>query len=211
MPITADKVITPVKQYVASFLEELGSTSDAQNTYLFNYISLTLWKLAHIAYQPKYSDVLNITADGYQTFKLSAVDITDFYAPLRILNASGQEVQWRTSYSAPTGWYKESASVRIHTKNLTGNHTLHYLDYPAEVTATTSVIDFPKAGLMGLIYYVSAGVLESLPNAKELSDHFYRLAEKDLKIAVLANTDARGKSSGGFVPSPFTVDQFFKG
>lgn len=208
---TASDLITPITKYVASYIEELGSTSATQNVLLFSYITLALKKLAHVAYKSRTSSVLSITADGDQTFLIGGAAITDLYSPLRILDSTNKEIVKRTSYSAPTGWYRESYNSSIHTKNMTGNHTLMYIAYPADVTATGDTIDFPPAGNMGLIYYVCAMIVESLPNAKDQATHFYTLANMHLKIAVQANIDGRGVSTGGWVPSLNTIDLMFKG
>ncbi len=203
---TASDLITPISKFVASYIEELGSTSATQNTLLFPYITLALKKLAHIAYKSRTSAVLNITTDSDQTFLIGGSAITDLYSPLRILDSTNKEIVKRTSYSSPVGWWRESSNTAIHTKGMTGNHTLMYIAYPADVTATDSTIDFPASGNLGLIYYVCAMIVESLPNAKDQATHFYNLANMHLKVAILANVDGRGVSTGGWIPSVANVD-----
>jgi hypothetical protein len=213
MTVTAQDLITPISKYVTSFIEEIGSNTAAQNVYLLTYISLALRKLANVAYQAKYSDALNLSADGDATFIQGGLAL-DFYAVLRIIKPDGRSLTRRTSYEAPMGWWRESANMPFNiigfaaTSPLAaGNYQLHYLKYPAKVTAVGDTVEFPESAIMGLIYYTCAMVLESHPTLKDQTAYFYGLAKAQLKVAVLANMDARG--SGGFVPSASVVDQYF--
>lgn len=213
MAVTAGDLLPTIKKLVASYLEEIGSTDEAQAVYLFPYLNHALRKLANIAYVMKISDPLSISSDGFVTFNLNTQPITNLYAPLRILEPSGtKEVRKRTSFVDTNGWWRESANTQIHVKGLaSGLYTLHYIAYPATVATNNSPIEFPDSGTMGLCYYVAALIVESLPNAKDLATHYYSLAERDMKIAVQGNVDARGHSSGGYVPSLNLVDTVFKG
>jgi hypothetical protein len=215
MTITAQDLITPIAKYVTSFIEEIGSSSASQNVYLLNYISLALRKLANLAYQVKISDALSLSADGDVTFTQAGLAL-DFYAMLRIIKPDGRSLNKRTSFEDTSGWWRESANMPINITGFTsapplaaGNYRLHYLKYPAKVTAVTDVIEFPEAGIMCLIYYTCAMVLESHPNLKDQTTYFYKMAKQNLKVSVLANTDARGTGSGGFVPSVSLVDTYF--
>lgn len=194
----------------ASDVKQLGTADAAQNTYLFKYASRALKELAHISYQTRITQALNIVADGDQAFQYNNVAITDLYSPLRILNASGNEVQKRTAYAAPTGWWKESAGNTINTKSMTGNHTLHYIRYPSDVTATADPVEFPDSGMMGLAFWV-CGIIKESANGYEESNVMYQRARDRLKIAVQANIDGRGVSTGGWVPSLNTIETVFKG
>lgn len=206
----ASELATIIKKIAVSDVAELGNSDSAQNTYIYDYLSRALRELAAIAFVTRVSDALNITADGYQTFLRSSVAIDDLYEPLRILNSSGTETARRVSYSAPTGWFRESHNSSIHTKNMTGNHTLHYKAYPAKVTADGSTVEFPDSGFMGLCFWTAAMIKESRPGAMDESKALYDRARERLKIVVLANEDARGRSSGGAVPSPNIVDTYFR-
>jgi hypothetical protein len=215
MTVTAQDLITPIQKYVASYIEEIGSSSAAQNVYLLNYLSLALRKLANLAYQAKISDVLSISADGDVTFVQGGLPL-DLYAMLRIIKPDGRSMNKRTSFEDYSGWWRESSNMPINITGFTatpplaaGNYRLHYLKYPAKVTATGDPVEFPESAIMGLIYYTCAMVLESHPNLKDQTSYFYGLAKAQLKVAVLANMDARGTGSGGFVPSVSVVDQYF--
>ncbi|MNY18347.1 hypothetical protein D3C86_1517230 [compost metagenome] len=141
------------------------------------------------------------------------------YSPLRIIGPDGWEINKRTSFTDYRGWWRESSNSDIHIKGFTdpgnpllsGGYLLQYLAYPALVTDTSSVVEFPDSGTMGLCYQCAALIVESLPSAKDLAVHYYNLSSQYMKIATQANIDARGQSSGGFVPSLFTIDQAFKG
>lgn len=205
---TAGDIITLVKTMNAMDNEELGTDSQQTDKYLI-FLNRALKELAHLAYRTRESDVLNITTNGYQTFYKDSVEITDMYAPLRILGPNGSDVVKRTSYAAPTGWYRESDGQQIHTKQMTGNHTLIYIGYPLPVTDTNSPLDFPDAGVMALAFWV-IGIAKESRNAFDESNAMYQRARERLKITVLANEAARGVSSGGFVPSINDVDRAFK-
>lgn len=205
---TADDVIFLVKKIAASDIKELGSDT-TQNTYLLKYITRALKELAHIAYRDKVSDVLNITTDGYQTFLTGASPITDMYSPLRILDPNGRDTVKRTSYAAPTGWWRESGSSQIHTKGFSGNYTLHYIAYPADVTAVGNEVQFPDSGIMGLVFW-TCGIVKESANGYEEANQMYQRAKERLRLSIAANDYGRGKSSGGWVPSLNDVDIIFK-
>lgn len=205
---TAGDVITLVQQMCANDIQEIGEGT-AQQTYLITVINRATKELAHLAYRTKISDVLNITTDGYQSFLTGAVAITDLYSPLRILDPNGTETVKRTSYSAPKGWWRESDAAQIHTKSMTGNHTLHYVSYPKAAADTNSALDFPEAGFMGLAFWC-CGIVKESRNAYDESNAMYSRAKERLKVLVLANIAARGTSSGGYVPSTNDVDSSFK-
>lgn len=205
----AGDVITLAKTMNAMDGEELGTDSQQTDKYLI-FLNRALKELAHLAYRTTQSGVLNITSDGFQTFKTEGgSDITDMYAPLRILSPTGQDTVKRTSYAAPQGWWRESDGQPIHTKSMTGNHTLIYVRYPNAVTDTNSPVDFPEAGIMSLVFWI-IGIAKESRNAFDESQVMYQRARERLKITVLANTAGRGTSSGGFVPSVADVDAHFK-
>ncbi|NJJ38542.1 hypothetical protein [Paenibacillus apii] len=208
-----------IKQLAASYLEEIGDEEGTQNNYIFQYMTHALRRLAHIAYQQKDSDALYISSDGAAIFQIGGTDISNMYAPLRILDPNGRDMQKRVSYADTRGWWREATNTQIHIKGYAlatnplpaGNHILQYLAYPAAVSSLLSPVQFPDAGSMGLCYYVAGLILESRPNAKDLVTHYYNLAQGHLKIAVQASIDGRGTSSGGFVPSLNSVDLAFGG
>lgn len=211
--MVVNEVLTPIRKFCASYLEELGGNESLQNSYLISYLSIGLKKLAHVAYVVRYSDPLNVMADGNQTFQVNGNGsaITDLYAPLRLIGSNGMELEKRTTYAASKGWYREAANMPVHTKGISGVVILQYVAYPKTVALVTDEVEFPESALLGLAYHVSAMVMESLPNAKDLAVHYYTLSAQHLKIAVLANRDSRGLGSWGYVPTVSVVDEFYKG
>lgn len=179
-------------------IAELGSTSSQINSYIYTYLSLAMQKWARLAYQVKVSDVLNITTDGYQTFKVNLSDVADLYEPLRVLDSTGKEIRKRVSFSDPTaGWLLESANTQIHTKGMTGNFTLHYIKYPDWISSDTQVPEWPPAGYMALIYETCGMILESKGFIDE-SNNMYAIASRHMNTIVMANTSARNQ---GMPPS----------
>lgn len=213
--LTAGDLLPTIKKLCASYIEEIGANDDDQNVYLFQYMSHALRKLASIAYQCKDSDQLEITTDGYVTFK-RGLNIANMYAPLRILDPFGRDMQKRVSFADTRGWWRESSNTEIHIKGYAlatnplpgGAHILQYIAYPTPITSMTTVIEFPDAGSMGLCYYAAALIVESLDDSKDLAAHYYSLADSHLEVVVQANIEGRGTSSGGYVPSMANAQLF---
>jgi hypothetical protein len=205
----AGQLATLIKQMIKMDLAEIGENSEAQNTYIYDFMSRSMQKMARLAYITRISDPLTISADGFATFKLSAADIADMYEPLRILDSTGREVAKRNSFGAPKGWWKESANSQIHVKGLNGSHILHYIKYPKEITASSDIPEFPPSAYMGLVYD-TMGMIKESKNYYDEANNMYLLARTHLKIAVKANEDARG-FTGGRPPSINDVDAYYKG
>lgn len=189
-------------------LKVLGSTETSQKTYVYMYLTRALRELAHIAYWTKYADPKTITADGDQTFVVNGQPI-DMYAPLRLLGPDGYETVKRSSYAASPGWWRESNSQPIHTKGLNGTYTLHYVAFPSKVTQENDLIEFPEPGIMVLIFWTISLIKQSR-NAYAEAKAMRAEALEALKITVLSNESARGRSSGGFVPSLNEVNMYYK-
>lgn len=217
--LIASDLVPMIKGLAASYLEEIGDEEGVQNSFIFQYLTHALRRLAHIAYQEKDSDALYISSDDYHIFQIGGSDIADMYAPLRILDPNGRDMQKRVSFADTRGWWREATNTKIHIKGYAlatnplpqGNHILQYLAYPATVASLESPVQFPDAGSMGLCYYVAGLILESRPSAKDLVMHYMALSKTHLNIAMQANIDGRGTSSGGFVPSLAMVDLVFGG
>lgn len=199
MATKAKDLIFIIKRMGIMDIRELGNSDQQQDTYLLEYLNRALKELAHIAYVAKETDVLDIIADGYQTFTLNGQPI-DMYAPLRLLNANGSPVQKRTAFEAPVGWWRESSQNQIHTRGITGNHVLHYIAYPKTLTNVNDDVEFPDAGMMGLVFW-TLGIIKESTNAYDESRAMYDRAKERLRVAIAANDFGRGKSTGGWVPS----------
>lgn len=206
---TAGDVITLAKIMNAMDNEEIGTSSAAQDAAYIIFLNRALKELAHLAYRSRVSDSLNLTTDGYKTFQKDSADITDLYSPLRIMNdTTNKPISKRTAWDAPTGWWRESDSQSIHTKSMTGLHTLHYIGYPTAVVNNDSPLDFPDAGMMGLAFWV-IGIAKESRNAFADSNAMYKRAQERLKILALANEAARGYSTNGYVPAVDDVGRVF--
>ena len=206
---TAGDVITMVKIMNAMDGEEVGSTDAAQTSSYIIFINRALKELAHLAYRTRISDTLNIITYGDQTFKKNSTDIDDLYSPLRIISdTTNKPILKRTAFDAPLGWWRESDAQSINTKGMTGNHKLHYVGYPTAVVDSNSVLDFPEAGVMGLIFWV-IGIAKEARNAFADSNAMYQRAQERLKILTLSNEAARGYSTSGYVPAVDDVNRVF--
>jgi hypothetical protein len=215
--IYASDLVPTIKKLVESYLEEIGDGAAEQNSNIFMYLNQGLRKLARLAYQERDSDALYISSDDYQIFTIGGNAITNMYAPLRILDPQGRDMQKRVSFADTRGWWREATNVNIHIKGYAlatnplpaGNHILQYLAYPGTIASLESRVDFPDVGSMGLCYFVAGLILESRPSAKDLANHYYGLADGYWEIVELANMEGRGTSSGGPVPSMVTPKYFY--
>lgn len=215
--IYASDLVPTIKKLAESYLEEIGDEDGVQNSFIFQYLNQGLRRLAHLAYQQKDSDALYISSDDYHIFTIGGSPITNMYAPLRILDPQGRDMQKRVSFADTRGWWREATNTNIHIKGYAlatnplpaGNHILQYLAYPAPVISLQSAVQFPDSGSMGLCYYVAGLILESRPTAKDLVNHYYGLADGYWDIVILANTMGRGTSSGGPVPSQNDAKYFY--
>jgi hypothetical protein len=209
MSRTAGQLATVIKKMCAMDVAELGDVDSTQNTYIYDYMSRALKELASLAYVVKITDSLNIVADGFITFTLAGSNITDLYEPIRIVDSNGNEVLKRTFFSAPKGWWRESANSPFHVKGLSGNYVLHYKAYPTEITYDNQIPDFPESGYMVLCYY-TAGMIKESKNFYEESAAMYSKAKERMKLLVKANEDGRG-TMGGRPPMVSDIDLYFKG
>lgn len=209
MSRTAGQLATIIKMMCAMDIAELGDVASTQNAYIYDYMSRALKELASLAYVVRITDSLSITADGFVTFTLAGSNVADVYEPIRIMDSNGNEVPKRAFFSAPKGWWRESANSDFHVKGLNGNYILHYKAYPTEITSDSQVPDFPESGYMVLCYYTS-GLIKESKNFYEESQAMYSKAKERMKLLVKANEDARG-TMGGKPPMVSDIDLYFKG
>lgn len=181
-------------------LAHLGN-SDDQNTYIWYYLTMAMWKYVALVYRKKVSDSLIVTSTGYVTFKFGGADIDDLYAQIRILTpdeATGTGVLKRSSFDAPTGWFRETANDRIHIKGA-GTYVMQYRAYPAKATTEDQILEWPASSYDLLMFETIGKIKESL-NDLEGAAAAYAVADKLIPILVKANMDAVG-TTGGVVPS----------
>jgi len=185
-------ILTDIRTLAVNELGDLADDETTQNAAIFRLVNIVLDKRARQAYNVEYSDALNIVADGYQTFQRSSVAITDMYEPLGIYGPTNHQTLKRKSWDAPSGWIREADNLGVHTKGLTGNHTLKYIRYPAAVTASSDTVEFPRAGKIDLIM----DVISQIKLIKNFYDESNAIAAKATGTAtVKASIAAQGTNS----------------
>ena len=100
---SAGELATIIKKLAAPDLEDVGTTDDEQNEYIFRYLNIAMFKLVRLAAPAVYSDSQTLSADGYVTFQRNGEDIKDMFEPRYINGPDGREIQKRTSENAPKG------------------------------------------------------------------------------------------------------------
>jgi hypothetical protein len=181
---------------------DLGSTSVTQNNYIYQFMNIALMKLARIAFIVTYSDPLPIAANGQYTFKKGNVAITDLYEPQVVLDATETEMQKRTSYSAPTGWWRDSQNQEVHFRGVTaGNYVLKYLKYPARVTQDSDTVEFPPSGYDALIKEVIS-LIKYAKNSYAGAEFMDGKAKASMSEATQGSMSSRGTGSSGQPPGP---------
>jgi len=181
---------------------DLGNSQTNQNTFIYYYMNIALMKLARLAFNVKFSDSLAITTADYYTFKSGNVAISDMFEPMAIYGVGDVQIPKRTSYDAPTGWWREANNLEIHLRGLTaGNYTLKYIKYPARVTLDTDVVEFPPSGYDALIKEVVA-LIKYSKNSYAGAEFVAGQAKTSLGEANQGTISARGTGSNGQPPSP---------
>lgn len=202
---TVGEITSMIKMLIKMDLAEIGENESTQNQYIWYYMTLAMWRYASLAFIVRESDPLVVTVDGYVTFKRATVDIDDLYEQLRVLNASGTEVNKRTSYASPIGWWRESINTQIHIKGA-GTYTMQYKAYPAKVTSAAQVLEWPATSYDLLMHQTCGMILESKEYYEE-SNHHYAIVDKLIPVIIKANIDARGVT-GGMPPSHFEAQYY---
>lgn len=195
------ELTSQIKKESKMNLAQIGSTPDEQNTYIWYYITMAMWKYVGLLHKKKTSDPLTVSSNGYVTFQVGSVDIDDLYTPIRLLVTSenGTTFLRRTSFDAPSGWYKESANDQIHIKGA-GTYVLQYRAYPAKASNEAQVLEWPSSSYDLLMFETIGKIKESL-NDLEGATAAYAIADKLIPILIKANTDNSMGTTGGAVPS----------
>jgi hypothetical protein len=197
---SAGELASQTKKMGKLNLAHLGNSASEQNTYIYYYMTMSMWKYAALNFRKRVSDPLTVASDGYVTFLTGGNAIEDLYEQLRILtpDESGTEVQKRTAFAAPKGWWRESANDPIHMKGA-GTYVMQYKAYTDKITADSQIPQWPASCYDLLIYETIGKIKESL-NDLEGALAAYAVADKLIPLLVKANTDARG-TTGGQPPS----------
>lgn len=188
-------ILPDIRRLSVNELGDIGNSEIEQNEAIFSFTNIVLDKRARQAYIEEFSDALNITADGDYTFLLSGVAITDLYEPLavHVTNKYGKPIQTRTAFDAPTGWRRESNNQPVNIRGVTGLHVLKYLRYPAQITASTDPVEFPRAAKWDLIFDV-VGMVKQVKNYYDEATAMRNLATGT--ATVKASISSRGSNSG---------------
>lgn len=159
---TADQLIANVQQICLMDMAYLGENDTVRKTVMYDYLSLAMHALAKNANQVAYTDTLTISADGAATFKVSGVNVDDMFQPLRVIDTgSGQEARHSQSFAFTNGWFWDGSAQSLYVKGLRGTFSLHYVKYPAWITAGSQIPEFPPSGYMSLIYETAALIKQS--------------------------------------------------
>lgn len=191
------EITSMIKKESKMNLALLGNTDTDQNTYIWYYMTLAMWKYVSLAFAVRVSDLLTVTADGYVTFKRNNADIDDLYEQLRILTPSeaGTELSKRSSFTYTNpGWWRESANTQIHIKGA-GTYVMQYKAYPAKAANTEQVLEWPAASYDLLMFETIGKIKESKDDAQGAAAA-YAVADKLIPILVQANMDAQGTTMG---------------
>lgn len=199
----AGQIITVVRTINRMDISYLGSDETAQNQTLFQFMNVSLWKLARLCYNTETSDTISITTNGPVTFTNGNTVITNMFEPLRLLqvvSGTETEVPRRNSDTAPLGWYRESPNQSIDARGLNGSYKLKYIRYPRQVTQNSDPVDCPESGYQTLINEISA-MVKSVKNYYEESSAMAANAKSGYTGLVQAAISGRGPSTGGQPPS----------
>lgn len=200
----AGELATIIKKLAAMDTEDLGADNDAQNSYIFMYMNIAMFKLARLANQIKYSDSKTISADGYVTFQQAATDISNMFEPLIVFDPNGKPVQKRTSDDAPIGWYRDAENQEIHIRGFSatsrpltaGSYQLKYIRYPKKVTITTDTVEFPPSGYDALIKEVLS-LIKYSSNSYGSAEYLDGQAKQSYGNLLQGTMSARGTGSTG--------------
>lgn len=154
MSFPMSDILDDIRTLAVNEIEDMGTDTTSQNEAIFRFVNIVLDKRVRQAYNVAFSDPLNITTDGYQTFQRGGMNVTDLYEPLGLYDANNKQTLKRTAWDQPKGWWRESDNLQIHTKGMTGNHTLKYIRYAAPVNSQNDIVEYPRAGKWDLIFDV---------------------------------------------------------
>lgn len=188
-------------------IAHLGNDYD-QNTYIYYYMTMAMYRYVSLAYVMRTSDVLTVVGDGYVTFQRNGEPVEDLYEQVRILmpDINGEEAIKRMSFTGPTGWWRDSANGQLHMKGA-GTYVMQYKGYPVKVSTPTQILEWPAAAYDLLIYETIGKIKESL-NDSEGAAAAYGIADKLIPVLVKANSDAQGTAGG--VPARQSDIQFYR-
>lgn len=198
MKYTAGELTSMIKKNARMDLALLGANNTEQNTYIFYYLTMALWKYAGLAYCTRTSDPLTVTANGPVTFQIDGASIEDMYAQQYLLK-DGQKVRKRTSFDDPgPGWYREGFNQDIDIIGL-GTYKLVYRAYHPKITAESQELMWPQTSY-NLLMYETIGKIKQSKNDDAGADSAFKIAAKEISLLTKTAIDSQG-NTGGPVPS----------
>jgi hypothetical protein len=207
----AGQLFTIISGICSMEMEDLATDPQGQKDAVYRLMNISLWKMPRVSYLSQYSEQLNVTIDGYVTFKYSSQDISDMFEPQIIFQPNGQPLQKRTSDDAPIGWWRESQNLPIHIRGFTsyapltvGNYQLKYLKYPKQVTIDGDAIEIAPSGYYELIFDVCR-LIKLSRNSYGGAEFMGQKADQALGSSVQGAISARGTGSTGQPPSAADV------
>jgi hypothetical protein len=207
----AGQLFTVISSICANEMDDLSTDAQGKKDAVYRLMNICLWKMPRVVYWSQYSDLLNLSADGYVTFKYGSTDITDLFEPQMILMPNGQPLQKRTADDAPVGWYRESQNLQIHIRGFSaatpltpGNYQLKYLKYPKQITIDADAVEIAPSGYYELIMDICR-MIKLTRNSYGGSEFMGQQADRALSAAVQGAISARGTGSTGQPPGPQDV------
>jgi hypothetical protein len=195
----AGQMYTLISSICVNEMEDLSTDEQGKKDAVYRLMNICLWKMPRVVYWSQNSDLLNISADGYVTFKYGGSDITDMFEPQAIYRPDGQPLTKRQSDDAPIGWFRESQNMAIHIKGFptltSGNYKLKYLRYPKQITIDSDPVEIAPSGYYELIFDVCK-LIKLTRNSYGGADYMGQQADKALMQAVQAGVSAKGPISG---------------
>ncbi len=196
----AGQLSTIIKQMCQNDIADLGN-SDAQDTFIFMYLNLALTELARLAYLVTFSDSLAVTGTDWYSFTKDTTSIaTTLFEPQVVLpypESGSTTYIKRTSYEAPTGWWRESQDQGVHLKGLTaGNYKLKYLRYSKQITLAADIVEFPSSGNATLCKTV-VGMIKLSKNSYAGMQALDASAKQSMSVAAQGSISAAGTGTTG--------------
>lgn len=150
-------ILTTIRDLAVNELEDLDESESVQNDAIYRFVNIVMRKRAKQANNVQWSDALSIASNGYQTFLVSAVAISNMFQPLMVWDMTAREKQTRqrNSFDGGNGWYREADNQLIHTYGLTGSHKLQFIRYPATITASSDTVEMPLSGQWDVVFDVA--------------------------------------------------------
>lgn len=192
---TASQLATIIKMAAKKDMPDLGEDTD-QDFYIYEWMNMFLKQNARKAYLDTWSDELPVTVNGFVTFKKSATDIVDLYEPLMVYKYTAssdkyEQVRKLNSFDAGDGWFRGGHNSQLYLRGQNGSLKLYYLRYPAKITLSTQIPEYPPAGYQELISWVVSQI-KLVKNYYAEMQAVKGLSDQSKLAAVKASTSARG-------------------